>query len=941
MATTTAGLISAKFVVNASGQPAGNVWPQFRLLIDGVDAGRATVNTANPTAYTFTAQVAAGQAHRVQIHYDNDGFVNGQDRNLTVKSIEVNGNTLLPTQGTYDRGALDGRDVIAGQEGMWWQGALGFETPAAFYPAATSTPPTPNPAPTPAPAPAPVTGSAAAAATIVVNAHGTPAGGINARFNLLVDGVKVGEGVTGTTAKDFAFTANVAADQAHKVQIQYSNDGVAGGVDRNLFVNKITINGKAVAPNAPIVTYDRGALDGKDVIAGQGSMWWGGTLVVGADKSYFPGSTGGTPTPNPTPTGPAFYVAANGKDSWSGKLAAPNAAGTDGPFASLQAAQRAMRTSDVKTTYVREGDYYLKDQLWLDGQDSGVRIAAYGNEKPVLHGGALIDGWVSRGNGLWSAQLPTGSKAVLDLTMNGERQVLARTPNADPTKPIDGGWLIATKSAAGLDAATQFSFKPGDIPTTISTTGLMASVFTKHGYDNVLVPVKGIDFTKNVVTLAQSTWDTLGEGSRFYLFNGRDQLDAAREWFYDAATSQVLFRPEGGTPVGQKIVAAQNGVLIGLGGAKNVTIEGLTLADGGPNGHAVYAARADGLVFKDNVVKNVGYGITVETSPNAKVIGNSFSHTGLEAIFVKMGSNFAQVTDNLVQYAGAVDRASDGIWVNGSSDVKVTHNQIEHSAGKGIAVGSVDATGDATYRNTISFNKVIGSNRETSDGGGIYLINRQQDAAGHVVSYNEVTGTTAFGNVRWDGSVSPTWLDPKQLVSWGIYLDDWTSGTTVKGNVVHGNLGGVFLHGGWNNTVTNNVIAGNAGREIGLQQHVGWGGWKGTPMSGNLIVKNVVDATNQGLVVTIDGPKTAGTFTDNFYAYLDSAARLFQVWPQAMTGVQGTLRDWQAAGYDTGARVLDPRFDDPAKGDYDLSVTSPVYQHGFEAIPTEQIGLLP
>ena len=44
-----------------------------------------------------------------------------------------------------------------------------------------------------------------------------------------------------------------------------------------------------------------------------------------------------TPTAN-------FYVAPNGKDSWSGKLAAPNAASTDGPFASVAKAQIAVQS---------------------------------------------------------------------------------------------------------------------------------------------------------------------------------------------------------------------------------------------------------------------------------------------------------------------------------------------------------------------------------------------------------------------------------------------------------------------------------------------------------------------------------------------------------------------------------------------------------------------
>src|SRR5579871_6563069 len=38
-----------------------------------------------------------------------------------------------------------------------------------------------------------------------------------------------------------------------------------------------------------------------------------------------------------------FYVAPEGNDAWSGLLAAPNARQNDGPFASLQRAQMAVR----------------------------------------------------------------------------------------------------------------------------------------------------------------------------------------------------------------------------------------------------------------------------------------------------------------------------------------------------------------------------------------------------------------------------------------------------------------------------------------------------------------------------------------------------------------------------------------------------------------------
>ncbi|WP_148219735.1 right-handed parallel beta-helix repeat-containing protein [Azospirillum sp. B510] len=600
---------------------------------------------------------------------------------------------------------------------------------------------------------------------IVVNALGKAAGGVNAHFTLLVDGQKVGEGSTGTTAKDFVFTPVLTTGTAHKIQVQYDNDGVVNGQDRNLTVNSVSINGHSYSPTSSAVTYDKGALDGRDVAAGQKDMWWNGTLVVKAAATDFaapnttPGTTPGTPT-TPKPTEPAFYVATNGKDSWSGKLAAPNADGTDGPFASLAKAQAAMRADHtIDTTYIRGGDYH-QNGLWLDGQDSGVTFAGYGNEKAVIHGGS--------------------------------------------------------------NASVSF----------------------------------------------------------------------------------------------------------GLGGAKNVTIEGLTFADGVVGGHYVYADNAAGLTFANNVVKGGGYGITVQGSANSKVTGNQFDNTGAESIFVKAGSNATQVSDNLIRHPNAADRGDAGIWINGSSDVKVTHNQIENSPEKAIAVGSVQTDGsDAAYRVTVSYNKVINANLESNDGGGIYLINRQQDLANHTVINNEVSGTTA---------TNPS----SQVASWGIYLDDWTSGTTVKGNIVHDNIGGVFLHGGWNNTVTENVIAGNSGAQIGLQQPVAWGGWKGHQMSGNDISGNVVDV-REGTAVHIYGPANAGTIHNNFYSHLDASKDLFDVWPQVMSGGgKGDLAEWKAAGYDKGSMTLDPSFVNPGAHDYSLASNSPVYGMGFDAVPYDQIGLL-
>ncbi len=349
MATTTTGLVDTTFVVNASGQAAGGVWPQFRLLLDGVELGQATVGSTSAGRYTFKAQVAPDQAHKVQIVYFNDGYVNGQDRNLLVKSLEVNGKTVASTSPlvTYDKGAPDGKDVVPGQEGMWWNGALDFALTKDHFPVPTPTDPTGN-------------------TQIVLNLSGNAAGGTNAHFNLLIDGRKVGEGVAGTSAKDYVFSIDAPADQAHKIQIQYDNDGVVNGQDRNLLVNKITINGKSVLPTDSIVTYDKGALDGKDVVKGQSGLWWNGTLVVDADKSFFPGSSTPTTPPAPTPTAPSLTVGDVSVTEPTGTTTgiAPGFLHTEGGQI-VDSSGKAVKLTGVNW-FGAEGYAFAPQGLWMD-----------------------------------------------------------------------------------------------------------------------------------------------------------------------------------------------------------------------------------------------------------------------------------------------------------------------------------------------------------------------------------------------------------------------------------------------------------------------------------------------------------------------------------------------------------------------------------------------
>jgi len=223
-----------------------------------------TVNGSSFSTPAVTAAVALAQQEAIQLR----GSALTQDEFL---SLARQTGTPIGTTGYTD---LNTPALLA-------KIAQLYTAPATETVAATPVTPTPV---TPVSAiPAPST----TASTIVVNAKGTMAGGVNAHFTVLVDGKAIGEASVGTAAKNYSFATELTAGTDHTVQIRYDNDAYINGQDRNLTVGTVTVNGHSYAATDSAVVYDKGAFDGKDVVAGQSNLWWNGTLAVHADKSLF------------------------------------------------------------------------------------------------------------------------------------------------------------------------------------------------------------------------------------------------------------------------------------------------------------------------------------------------------------------------------------------------------------------------------------------------------------------------------------------------------------------------------------------------------------------------------------------------------------------------------------------------------------------------------
>src|ERR1051326_7966414 len=227
----------------------------------------------------------------------------------------------------------------------------------------------------------------------------------------------------------------------------------------------------------------------------------------------------------------AFFVATNGNDGWSGKLASPNRSKMDGPFATVAWALRAVRGSRSQgvnrpsNIVVRGGFYFLDQWLVLGPEDSGTSLVAYRNEKPILSGGRRIGGWKEAevaGRKLWAAEVPEardGKWFFRELWINGRRAKRARHPN-------HGYFSVAEAPDATPDwtkGQARFRFREGDLKNWAGATN--AEVVVMDRWVESRLPILRVDEKERMVTFGKRSVFQLAPGDLYYVEHVPDILD--------------------------------------------------------------------------------------------------------------------------------------------------------------------------------------------------------------------------------------------------------------------------------------------------------------------------------------------------------------------------------------------------------------------------------
>jgi hypothetical protein len=651
-----------------------------------------------------------------------------------------------------------------------------------------------------------------------------------------------------------------------------------------------------------------------------------------------------------------FYVAPNGRDTWSGKLSAPNRARTDGPFASVHAAQdavRRIRSSRPGTrrivVLIRKGDYELDAPITIGPDESGTPegptvYAAYLGEKPVLSGGRRLSGWRAVGN-RWVLDLPEvrdGRWRFSQLFVNGQRRYRPRLPK-------NGFYHIESEATPSSAAAgrgyDRFVYRAGDIKAEWKNRADV-DVLCFQSWTMARMRIGDLDAATRTIrtaapTIAAVGFFSLAQGNRYIVENVREALTEPGEWYLDATTGVLEYLPMPGESLATadirapflEAVVQMQGDVAARRWVENVELRGLTFA------HTNWVCPPDGYQAPQAEVVLPG-AIRATGARRCRLDGCTITHTGAYAVEfgaacqgmtiencritdmgaggVKLGetsgaadpdllSGGHTVRNCLIAHGGRLHPAGIGVWIGASPNNTVSHNEICDLYYSAISVGwSWGYAPTASHRNTLEYNYAhhIGQG-VLSDMGATYTLGT---GAGSVQRFNHFHDIESFG-----------------YGGWGIYFDEGTTGMLAENNLVYRcKSAGFHQHYGRDNIVRNNIFAMNRESQLmrtRAEEHLSF-----------TFERNIVYWDTGALLASNwSGDK----FRLDSNLYWRKGGKPFDL-------AGKTLAEWQASGQDGRSMVADPMFVDPEKLDFRLRPGSPAARIGFvpfDIRPAGRIGI--
>lgn len=504
--------------------------------------------------------------------------------------------------------------------------------------------------------------------------------------------------------------------------------------------------------------------------------------------------------------GITLYVGPDGNDAWSGALATPNAARTDGCFATLVRARNEIRKlkktqglpKDGIIVEVRAGIYPMTGNLLLEPEDAGAENSpviwrARAGEEVRIVGGVQVTGFspvtdpavlpridpaasrhVMQASladlGIKNLGSPVGpddeNHDRLELFFQDKPMTLARWPNDAPARIADVADAIAdVKPGQPRVSKTGSLIYEGDRP----SRWLQEKDIWLHGswyweWSDSRQPVESIDAQHHTLHLAPP-YNAKGyrQGQPYHAYNLLAELDTPGEWYYDKSSRILYFWPPAPLDQGRAVISVAP-TLIFMHDLAHVSFQGFTFE--ACQGTAILAKNVSHVQIIGCTIRNTGRWAIDLRGQDCRIAGCDLTQVGYGGIHLTGGDRPSLTPGRLIvennhihHYSRWKRMTKPALKINGVGNI-IRHNLIDNAPHQAIWWTGND--------HVIEFNEIHSVCFEANDGGAVYA-GEDWTERGTVIRHNYIHHLTG--------------LEERGCL--GVYLDDMNSGTEITGNVFY------------------------------------------------------------------------------------------------------------------------------------------------------------
>ncbi len=493
-----------------------------------------------------------------------------------------------------------------------------------------------------------------------------------------------------------------------------------------------------------------------------------------------------------------------------------------------------------------------------------------------------VDGVFDNGKSINIAHYPNRGYNPL----KPETLFLATASDADNVSRTYGSGSTYLTAGSDLSASTLASITPG--------TGIRIRTNAWDISDRKIASVSGSRL--NLDSLSDFP---IKQNWGYYLYGQRWMLDEPGEWHFDTSTKTLSVWMADNTTPGSRITIGQQGVGINVNTLSNLRIDGLSIRNVGTG--VLMNGSTNVILNNMYIADTLGMGVSAISSTDSGVEASEIIRTAGDAISVDGVATRFHAYDNLVQNSSV--QTTNNIVTSLPVHARTAIDTGNNATIRGNRIYDAAYVGIWGYANNlISGNHIENACRVLDDCGAIGTSAQNNNS---IIENNTILHVPGGLPGKPADSISE---------AQGIYLDNFSSGITIRGNTIVDAHDGIELHNATNNIIENNTLYGNRLFQMRLHEDSktlnSLGDLYGNSVHGNRFFPPLFSASAGTAVSQITGLQKTNTerfanFDSNLYFTLLSPAMASETWPGGMAAY--TLPKWKTAVNASNVpRNLDP-----------------------------------